>query len=45
MGFDLAAWLDQDLRNEMQQCGEIERSGADRRHHGERRQNTEANAG
>ena len=39
MGFDLAAWLEEELRNEKQQCGEIERSGADRRHQQERRQN------
>lgn len=38
MGFDLAAWLEEQLRNETQQCGEIERSGADRRHQQERRQ-------
>jgi len=37
MGFDLAAWLDEQLEAQGQECGPIERSGHDRRQHGERR--------
>jgi len=38
MGFDLAAWLDQQLQSEKPVCEETKRSAADRRQQGERRQ-------
>ena len=38
MGFDLAAWLDEQLEAEEQECGPIERSGVDRRQQEERRE-------
>ena len=37
MGFDLAAWLADQLQNEQPLCEEIERSETDRRQQGERR--------
>ena len=37
MGFDLAAWLEEQLKNERPVCDETERSRVDRRQRGERR--------
>lgn len=40
MGFDLAAWLDEQLDGDKSECGKAARSGVDRRQQAERRQIT-----